>query len=242
MKKTLIAIIAAAAFSAGSASAFELEGLRASDLRTPAPDFQVPAPSRASGDDFIGMDLAVRVPFKVVKKAVEQASVKDKRISIIDKNAPIAMKSGDFLKLTNIQIDQGGIIVNPTLTLKPYLVAADKLAIRIQRVQLHASMEPTVKAAPVPQLNQEDLMAQVMDVMIKAVYTAVDGVLKKKNLPLKADQVIDLRYDKAAWTLYGTISSKQLHTLIGTGLVGEMHLTGLTFNDTGLAIKVQTAD
>ena len=242
MKKTLIAIIAAAAFSAGSANAFELEGLKASDLRAPAQDFQTPAPSRASGDDFIGMDLAVRVPFKVVKKAVEQASAKDGRISILDKNAPVAMKSGDFLKLTNIQIDQGGIIVNPTLILKPYLVSTDKLAIRIQRVQLHAAMEPTVKAAPLPQLNQEDLMAQVMDVMIKTVYTAVDGVLKKKNLPLKADQIIKLSYDKAAWTLYGSISSQNLHSLIGTDLVGEMHLTGLAFNVTGLVIKVQTAD
>lgn len=238
---TLKIITFAALLTCGNAQAFDLAGISAADIRASRPDLQVPA-ARPAASGLIGFDLNVRVPFATFKKAVVMAAAKEPRLSVLDEKAPVAFKSGDFLKLTNIQVNQGGIIVNPTLTLKPYLASTDKLAIRIERVQLHAAMEPTVKAAQIPQISQEQIMEQVMDVLIKTVYTSVDGFLKSKELPLTADKVLKLTYDKDAWTLYGAINSKEMHNLISPALVGEMRLTGFSFNEKGLAITVKTAE
>ena len=238
---TLKIAVLAALLSAVNAQAFELETLGAADIKASQAGFRVPAPRAEAEEDMIGVDVNVRLPYGVLKNVITQAAEKDQRLSILDKNAPVAFKSGDFMRITNIQINQGGIMVNPTLTLKPYLAATDKLAIRVQRVQLHAVMEPSVKAVQ-PQISEEQVMEQVMDVLIKTVYTAVNDYLKKKSLPITAEKVIRLSYDKAAWTLYGTISSKEIHNLISPALMGELHLTGFGFNEKGLTIKVQTAN
>lgn len=243
MKKLTLKIIALAAIlSAGNAQAFDLSGFSAADVRASQADLRTPAVRAESADDFIGVDLNVRVPFGVFKKAVNLVAEKEPRLTILDQNAPVAFKYGEYLRLTNLQFNQGGIIVQPTLTLKPYLAATDKLAIRIQRVQMHAVMEPSVKAAPQPQISEEQVMEQVMDVVIKGVYTAVNDFLKKKELPMKAEDVVTMNYDKAAWTLYAKVSSKGIHQLIHTNLMGELHLTGFGFNEKGLVITVQTAE
>jgi len=239
MKKLTLNLIALA-LMAGNAAAFDLAGMGADDIRVSQADFRAPAPQAQPADDLIGLDMNIRIPYATVKKGVEQVAASEKRLTLIDKNAPVAFKYGEFLRISNIKIDQGGIIVVPTLTLKPYFVGTDKLAIRVQRIQLHASMEPSVKAAPMPAINEEEIMVQVMDVLIKGTYSAVGDFLKKKQIPMKAEDVIKLRYDKAAWTLHAQVSSKVLGQFIPAGFMGELHLTGFAFNDRGLTLTVQT--
>ena len=241
MKKTLFNLIALALLAA-PAAAFELDGVSAADIRATQTDFRGPVPAAPAADDLIGMDLRVRVPFSTVKKGVELVAKSEKRLTILDQAAPVMFKSGEFLKISNIQVDQGGIVVLPTLTLKPYLEGRDKLAIRVQRIALHASMEPSVKSAPAPAVDQEQIMTQVMDVLIKGTYSAVNEFLRKKQIPMKAEDVIRLRYDKAAWTLHGQISPKILGQFVPAGLFAEPHLTGFSFNDKGLVITVQTPE
>jgi len=244
MKKITLKIITLAAIlSCGGkaiASGFDLQSLNVSDLRASQADFRAPAP-QLEADELIGMDLNIRVPFKMIKNSVAQMAATEKRLAIIDQAAPVIFKSGEFLKISNIRVDANGIIVIPTLTLKPYLEGRDKLAIRIQKIQMHASMEPSVKAAPAA-INQEEIMVQVMDVMIKGIYSALDAKLKAKNIPMKAQDVVKLNYDKTAWTLHAAISSKIIGQFIPAGLVGELHLTGFSFSDTGIALKIQTAE
>ncbi len=242
MMKTALNLIALALL-AGNAAAFDLEAVNAGDLRAAQADFRAPAAAQARAeDDLIGMDMSIRVPFAAVKKGVGMVAKSEPRLTIIDKSAPVAFKYGEFLRLSNIKIDQGGIIVVPTLTLKPYFNGTDKLAIRIQRIQLHASMEPSVKAAPAaPAISEEQVMVQVMDVAIKGVYSAVNDFLRKKQIPMRAEDVIRLRYDKAAWTLHAQVSSKIMGQFIPAGLVGELHLTGFSFDEKGLNLKIQTA-
>lgn len=242
MKKLILNLIALALL-AGNAAAFDLSGLNASDIRAPQTDFRAPvAPQPQADDDLIGMDLNIRIPFATVKKGVEQVAASERRLTIIDRNAPVAFKYGEFLRVSNIKIDQGGILVIPTLTLKPYFVSTDKFAIRVQRIQLHASMEPSVKAAPMPAINEEEIMVQVMDVLIKGTYSAVNDMLKKKQIPMKAEDVIKLRYDKAAWTLHAQVSSRIMGQFIPAGFMGELHLTGFSFNEKGLVLKIQTPE
>jgi len=244
MKNNTLKIIALAAIlSSGGkaiASEFDLSYLNAANIRSSQADYRAPAP-KLEADELIGMDMNIRVPFKMLKNAAVSVSVSEKRLTIIDKKAPVIFKSGEFLKISNIKIDQGGIIIIPTLTMKPYLEGTDKLAIRIQRIQLHASMEPSLKAAPAA-INQEEIMAQVMDVMIKGIYSALNEKLKAKQIPLKAEEVVNMKYDKAAWILHAAISSRIMREFIPAGLVGDLHLTGFSFNDTGISLKIQTAE
>ena len=242
MKKFTLNLIALALL-AGNAAAFDLSGVSADDVRAVQADLRAPAATQPQAeDDLIGMDINIRIPFKTLKKGVEMVAKSEPRLTIIDKNAPVAFKYGEVLRVSNIRVDQGGIIVVPTLTLKPYLEARNKLAIRIQRVQLHASMEPSVKAMPTGAVSEEQVMVQVMDVLIQGVNSAVTDFLKKKQLPLKAQDVVSMTYNKTDWTLRATVSSKIMHQFLPGGLVGDLHLTGFSFSDSGLALKIQTAN
>ncbi|MHB0995702.1 MAG: hypothetical protein ACYC2I_04955 [Elusimicrobiales bacterium] len=242
MKKFTLNLIALA-LMAGNAAAFDLSGVSADEIRAVQADLRAPAASRPQAeDDLIGMDINIRVPYKTIKTGVEKMAASDRRLTIIDKNAPVAFKYGEFLRVSNIKIDQGGIIVLPTLTLKPYLEGTDKLAIKIQRIQLHASMEPSVKAMPTGAISEEQVMTQVMDVMIAGVYSAVNDFLKQKQIPLKPQDVVKMSYDKTAWILRAQVSSKVMHQFIPGGLMGDLHLTGFSFSDSGLALKIQTAN
>jgi hypothetical protein len=244
MKNMTFKIIALAAVLAcgGSAAAsdFGLEGLSADDIRSSMADIKAPVP-QAGADDLIGVDMSVRIPYKALTKAVGLMAAANKNLVLIDPSAPVVSKSGDFLRITNFRVDQGGIIVEPTLTLKPYFEGRDKLAIRVQRVQFHASMQPD-RSAPAAQLNQEDIMAQVMDVLIKSVYASITNNLKNKHIAMTAQQVMTLKYDKAAWTLHAAVSSKILYEFLPTGLVGDIHLTGFGLTDTGITLKVATPE
>ena len=238
MKKLTFLVAIAALLGGGTASAqqFDLSELDAGGVRAAQYDFRAPAPladvsekAAQTGSDLIGLDVNIRVPYKVMKNAVSAMAATERRLTIIDRNAAVVFKYGEFLRISNLKIDQGGIII------------IDKLAVRVQRIQLHASMEPSVKSAP-PQIDQEQIMVQVMDVMIKGVYSALDAKLKAKNIPLKAQDVVALRYDKAAWTLHAQVSSRILREFVPAGLIGDLHLTGFSFSDSGLAIKLQTAN
>lgn len=237
--KTILAATALLLCGRAMASDFDLASVSADDVRAVQAGLKAPVPA-PSADDMVGVDLGIRIPYKTLKKAVLMVAASDKRLTVIDQDAPVMSKSGEFLRVTNIRVNQGGIIVQPTLTLKPYLEATDKLALRIQRVQLHAAMEPDVKAMPVGPINQEEVMVQVMDVAIKGVYSAVNDFLKKKQIPMKAEEVIKMSYDKTAWTLRATLSSKIINQFVPPGLVGELHLTGFTVGDNGITLKIQT--
>jgi len=225
------------------ASDFDLSSLNVSDIRASQADIKAPAAQaqQLDGDDLIGIDLSIRVPFKMINRDVAQVAASEKRLTINDKSAPVVFKSGEFLKVSNITVDANGIIVVPTLTLKPYFEGRDKLAIRVQKIQLHASMEPSVKSAPAA-IDQEEIMEQVMDVMIKGVYSAINAKLHAEHPMVKAEDFIVLKYDKAAWTLHAAISPKGLHNFIPAGIIGDLHLTGFTLTDSGLALKIQTAE
>jgi len=246
MKKNILnLVIAAAVLSCGnlaSAADFDLGGLRSVDVSAMSFSKRAPVPEQ-DPDDLIGIDLTVRVPFKFLKNAVEKMSLSDKRLTILDAAAPVVSKSGEFLKITNIRVDAGGIIVEPTLTLKMYMEGTDKVAVLIKKVQIHASMSPDKAVGDIDPatMTQEDLMEKVMDVMISGVYGAVNTKLKEINVPMKAEKVITMKYDKAAWILHSTVSSAVVQYLIPAGIIGDLHLTGFAVTSTGMNVTVQTA-
>ncbi|MCX5793741.1 MAG: hypothetical protein NTY45_16210 [Elusimicrobia bacterium] len=257
MKKTILLTmtIAAALAARASAAAFSLDGFRAADI--PAGNYALTASApKAEGDDLIGVDLTVRVPFKALKKGVEHMAAGVSGLTIIDPAAPVFTKSGEFLKISNIRVDVNGIVVTPVLTAKLYLENKDHVAVRIQKVQVHASLAPDAGTSPDfkpvgdsraqgdtsgTELNQEEIMVMVSNVLIQSAYDAINEDLKEKKIPLKAQQVINMKYNPKDWTIRATVSAKIVDYFIPVGIVGEFHLTGVSMGPTGLVLNVQTA-
>ena len=249
-------LIAAALFLGGRASAsdFNLSSLSAADLRgtefkaSPVARPQAPA---YDPDEFIGIDCSIRVPFKALKKVMTMIAASDKDLSIVDAAAPVLERSGEFFIVKNIRINVNGIVAEPVVTLKPYFESKDKIAIRVQRVQLHASMAPTPghTGTPVaipnidpgqPEFNKEDMMAEVMGVITKGITDALDQSLIENQSPLRAKDMLAFKYDKAAWTLHAAVSAAALKRYLPEGLVGDVHMTGVSLSDNAFVIKFQS--
>ncbi|HNW45676.1 MAG TPA: hypothetical protein PKI19_14340, partial [Elusimicrobiales bacterium] len=141
----------------------------------------------------------------------------------------------------------------------PYFEGVDRLAIRVQKIQLHASMAPDAENPsdfqPLPaggvkkadggglpeNINQEEIMVKVMDVLIQGVYNSLNVKLKAKNIPMKAEQIIALSYNKTDWTLRAKLSTKVMQYLIPAGIIGDFHLTAFQFTSKGWTVGIQTA-
>ncbi len=249
-------MVLTAAFSCGGsamAANFDLGGMSAADIRGMRTETRSAPASRAFGDETIGVDAAVCIPFKVLKKTIGLVAETNKQLSIIDASAPVFSRSGEFIKLTNIRVDLTGIIVDPTVTLKPYFEAQDNLAIKIQRIQVHVSMSPTPGrnsaqtpiAAPVAgtesDFNKEEMMASIVKVITDSVSDSLTKALVANASPLKASDIVIFRYDKAAWILHARISTSAIKRYLPDGFMGNLHMTGLSFNDSSISVKFQTA-
>lgn len=237
-----------------SASEFNLDSVTAAGLRGTefkAAPVAKPRPPKADADDMIGMDLAIRVPYKALKKVMVMVAASNKKLSIVDPAKPVLERSGDLLKVVNIRVKVGGIVIEPVVTLKPYLEGRDKLAIRVQRVQLHASAAPTPgqtgtpvaipapAAANEPEFNKEDLVAEVMAIITDGILDSLNESLTANQSPLRARDILTFKYDKAGWTLHAAVSTAALKRYLDESLYGDVHMTGFTLGDTAIAIKFQ---
>ena len=243
---TLIALVFLVSQYA-AASEFNLNALSAGNLQGEeyglSSDIPMPLSNKAvkAEDDTIGLNLAIRVPYGAIKKVFLQAAEAQTqaKISIMDKEAPIIFKSGESLKINNIRVDIGGIIVEPELTFKPYGISKDVLGIQIQRAKFHISLMPD-KSTTAPQLTQEDIVEKVMGVFMKTLMDELAKRLSAGNMPLKAEDIVTLQYDKAKWLLRGELHTEFVKNYIPPYLVGAVHFTGFTINDSAIMVNVGT--
>ncbi len=228
------------------ASDFNLNALSAKSLQSDDYGLSndiIPMPAlknkTAKADDMIGVQINLRIPFGAVKKAVKNMSETQNELSIIDGNLPVISKNGENLKINNIRVDIGGIIVEPELTFKPYLEAKNLLAVKIQRIKIHASMEPS-KSLNNEQFTQEELMAKVMEAAIKGIMDALNKKFAAGNTNLKAEDMLKFQYDKDAWILRAKIDPAFIKQYVPAGLIGDVALTGFTFNDSAILLGIGT--
>jgi hypothetical protein len=244
--KTMIAGLLAAAVFSAPAAAFDLDSIQVPDIegldsvatmRAPVPTSR---PVQIPAEELIGLTAEAAIPFAAVKRGLEQVTAADPRVRITDPLLPVAIKVGEFMRLQNVHFDIGGINVDPVITLKPYLEARNRIAIRVQRVQLHVEMQPDRMKAAVPQMSQEDIMAQVMEVVIKGIMTALNDRFAAEKLPLKAEDLLTLRYDKAAWTLKADVKTSFVQRYLPANLFARPDITGFGLYEKGLTLKVST--
>ena len=226
----------AADFNLSSVSAYDLRGIGFDTAPAPRPQAAEPAPDR-----LVDVDFSINVSFKAIKKAVVTLAASDKLVSVIDPAAPVLERSGESLKVVNIRIDLDGIIVEPVITLKPYFEGKDRIAVRVQRVQLHAGMSPSSNLkgnlAAAPEFNKEDMMAEIINFLTGSLLNAFNASLIENQSPLKASDIVGFKYDKAAWTLHAVFSNTALKYYLPEWLVGDIHMTGFSLRDSGIDIR-----
>ncbi|HAH30826.1 MAG TPA: hypothetical protein DCL44_00770 [Elusimicrobia bacterium] len=235
-----------------SASDFNLAGMNAVDIQGMQYKIKAAPAPQSSAADTIGVDASIRIPFKTIKKMIVLMTESNKDLKIIKAADPVLVRSGEFLKVMNIRVNLNGVIVEPVVTLKPYFEAQDKLAIKIQRVQLHVSMLPTpgTTSAPTaiptpadrsePEFNREGMMASIILALTDGINGALKDALAANGSPLKASDIVDFKYDKAAWTLHAKVSTSSIKRYLPDGFMGDLHMTGLSFNNSAIFIKFQT--
>jgi hypothetical protein len=204
----------------------------------------IPMPNKAlqdDSDDMIGLNLSIRIPYPAIKKAflkATEAEIQNTKITIMDKKAPVIFKSGESLKINNIRVDIGGIIAEPELTFKPYGISRDVLGIKIERAKLHVSMMPDKSMAP--QLTQEEIMEKIINILMKTLMDELAKQLSTGNLPVKAEDIVTLSYDKAQWLLRGELHTEFVRNFLPPTLVGDVHFTGFSINDSAIMVNVGT--
>ena len=225
-----------------SANNFDLNSINADDLYSF--DYQNISLAEASApvqkSDTIGGQLNLRVPFVAVKKAVKTVVQNRKELSLINENLPVISKYGENLQIKNIRLDIGGIIVEPGIIFKPYSEAKNVLSIKIQRIKIRASMQPSksLAGAGVQELNQEEIMAKAMEAAIKGIIDALNEKFAAGNINLKAEDMLKFKYDKDAWTLKTRISIKFINQYAPAGLMGDVSLNSFSFDDKAIFIGI----
>ncbi|MBU2530935.1 MAG: hypothetical protein KKD35_07860 [Elusimicrobia bacterium] len=169
---------------------------------------------------------------------INERIVEVKEVGIIDPSQPILNRSGDNLVLNNIVININGILAEPELTFKPYGISKNVLGIKIERAKLHVSMMPDKSAAP--QFTQEEIMEKVMDVLMKTLLDALTKSLSAGSLPLKAEDIVTLTYNKVDWILRGEMHTEFIRNYLPPTLVGDVHFTGFSTNDSAIMVTVGT--
>lgn len=251
MKKILTAVIVMAAACGARAAEFGDLAAGAAALKAAAEAPAVPRPAMAESQ-LAGIETSIRIPYAAVQKAVQRMTASDTNVAVIDPAAQLLTRSGEFQIVRNLRLNVGGVIMEPVITLRPYLERTDVLAVKVQKVRVHAVMTPTPGAsgsyAPVGQqpaaggdgYTQEQLMSDICAALSKSLLASLDEALGSEPRPFKAADILKFSYDKDAWTMRAEISGEFLRHYLPPELVGAAHLTGFSFDDNGIDLKFST--
>jgi len=211
-------------------------------------DINLPIPKPAL-EETVGIDLKMSVPFNVIKKAFLKAAQtrEEIKLNLIEEQKPVIVRSENSLIIKNIIADIGGIIAKPVVTIEPFLESDNVIAVKIKRIKLRVSMSPSKSIANFSaNFSEEQLMKQMMNAMAKGIINALDDNFRRRNIPLRADDVINFSYNETEWILRIAIASDFLEQYLFAkdyfiaGLIGDLHLVDFSFNDTAILINLKT--
>ncbi|MEW5950705.1 MAG: hypothetical protein AB1637_02290 [Elusimicrobiota bacterium] len=221
---------------------YDFENITMAEIRAGAENFKAPVPQNpVTEDDEITADLSMRVPFAAVKKLFVSMSASDGRIKLIDDVAPILYSDGKTLTVKNLKLNINGIMAEPVLSLKPYMEAKNKMALKIEKVKFHVLMLPDrSRAASNSQFQIEDAMDQVMSILISEINKTLDDKFKKDGLPLKAKDVVSMKYYKNEWILRASVSGKFVNAYVPASILSEPYLAGFSFDSGAFYVKIKS--
>lgn len=244
MKKLILAVIAAANFSAaGFAGEFDLNSVSAGDIKASreAMELDVPMPEeivnldRSPNQPNPLLDLTVKLPFKSLSSRL--GDLPGIKMQPIDKAAPILFKQGDHIAFTNVTVNYNGIEVEPTVLIRPAFEGANKLSIKVEKVEADIAFGP--KALNAQQLDKDGLMEMVMTNLTTSMLQSMDEAFAKNKVAMKAKDVLTFSYDRKSWTLRSTVNPNFIAPLM-PGLISNVSLSNFTFDESGFALSVKT--
>jgi len=181
------------------------------------------------------LDLSLKLPFKEINRRLVELNTT--RIKPINPSEPILLSKNQSLVFENVIINYNGVEVNPYIVLKPYFEGKNKLAVKIQRVEIDVSFgPPKSKSLDFQKINKNEIMALAIEEITKAVQQAMDEALTKNNVPLKAKDLLSFTYEKETWILHISINPTFISPLM-PGLVNNINLSAFNFDSGGFTIK-----
>ena len=254
MKKIILAVAVAASMTTGvfAGEDFNLNSLSGSDLKAAAvPGVEVSAPASIELAGFNkspnlapGLDMTLKLTFASLNKRLAEMFAKvsagpeaPAQLQVIDPLAPVLSRLGDLVVLTNVTVDYKGVDIEPTVQIRPYFEGNNRLALQFTKVEADVAFGP--KAAGLPQLDKNEIMALVAEKLTTGVLDAMNKAFASNKVALKAENVIAFTYNKADWTLRAVISPDFVAPLL-PGLIKNINLASFTFDDSGFALGVQT--
>jgi hypothetical protein len=181
------------------------------------------------------LDMTVKLPFRALSERV--TSLPQVKMQAIDPSAPILFRQGDHIAFSNVSVNYNGMIVDPTILIKPFFEGRNRLAIKVMKVEADIEMGPR---APFTQpLDKDGLMQMVMDNLTKGMLQSMDEAFAKNRVQLRASDVLSFAYDRKSWTLHAAVKPGFVAPLL-PGLITDVSLSNFTFDDQGFALSVQT--
>lgn len=244
MKKLILAAVAAFGLNGAAFSQdFDLNSLKASDLKSSQDLQAVPVPVQA---ELLAMDrspnlpsplldMSIKLPFKSLSARL--SDLPGIKLQAIDPSAPILFKQGDHIAFSNVTVNYNGLEVEPTILIRPAFEGQNKLSIKVMKVEADIAFGPT-KAMP-QQLDKDGLMEMVMTNLTTSMLQSMDEAFAKNKVALKAKDVLTFSYDRKSWTLRSTVNPNFIAPLL-PGLISNVSLTNFTFDASGFALSVKT--
>ena len=245
MKKIILSVVTAASLStAVFAGDFDLNSLNVSDLKASQETLQtVPVPVQP---ELLGMDkspnmpspaldMTIKLPFKSLSSRLSE--LPGIKMQPINPGAPILFRQGDHIAFSNVAVNYNGIEVEPTILIKPAFEGANKLSIKVMKVEADIAFGP--KAAFGAELDKDGLMEMVMTNITTGMLESMDAAFAKNKVPMKAKDVLTFAYDRKSWTLRAAINPGFVAPLL-PGLISNVTLSNFTFDEAGFALSVQS--
>ena len=243
MKKIiyLISLMAVGSFSAFANEDFNLNSIKAESIVSNDTSLEIPEPAFTTENlNFAkapnvqpALDLSLKLPFKEINKRLAEMDIS--RVRAINPAQPILSKKNESLIFENIVIDYNGMDVEPYITLKPYFEANNKLAIKIQKIEMDVAFGPS-KSLNFQQINKNEVMALAMEEITQAIKKAMDEALIKNKVPLKSKDLVAFAYEKETWILHIAINPTFISPLM-PGLINNINLSAFGFDNEGFTIK-----
>ncbi len=246
MKKLLIAAIMFFSISMASSAQnnFNLNSISADQIGLAYEEItvdEVPLPDSAYSyvpqvkSPFVSpaLDLSVKLPFAMINQRIAEV----KGLEILDSSQAILKREGDHLVFGNILVTVNGVMVEPTILIKPWFESENKLAIKFVKVDVDIVLGP--KSAFPLIIDKDGVMSYIIDLLTNAIAQKMDEALSINEVPLKAEDILVFSYDKKSWTLKAGVSPEFIAPLL-PGLIDNVYLTAFSFNDEGFIMSVNS--
>ena len=241
MKRTILAVTAVLLLPIGVfAGAFDLNSMNLSSLKISRPEAtsaNLPVPLEPAGFDRSpnipapALDMTIKLPFNSLGQRL--FGMTDIKITPIVASSPVLYRQGGNIAFGNVTVDYNGIIVEPTVLLKPYFEGSNRLAIKV------VSVEADMVFGPKEMIDKDGLVEMLMTKMTTSLLEAMDSAFAANKVSLRAGDVLRFAYDRKSWTLRAAVTPTFVAPLL-PGLISNVNLTAFTFDGLGFALSVRS--